>query len=483
MPQPSARTALLRAAVLLRAVRVASAGVQVVDIGPTSGYGWDDIAGPNTHVQSPPPPPPMRLPPFDGKFGHALLSEFMFDPNTTQFNHGSYGGTPAAVFEKQIQNIRYVEGFIIERIVGSWYRDGLLAVRKRIAAYIGAPWEDTVLVDNASNALNVLLNMWKFAANEVILDFSTAYSNFQNTYKWVYAARNVSTVTVPFTFPVSGPEIIVDALRTTLAYLKGNGTKVGVAIISQVSSWPAILLPVAELVAALKEEGIPSIVDGAHALGATPVNISALGSPEFWFGNGHKWLYTPKSSCALYVNRSFQTPTWPEPTVVDSFGDDFAARYVWSGTRDRSPFLAMGDAMDFREHLGEDALMAYIHKLSREGANLMVKLWGSENRGVGGLVAPHSMQATMHNVIAPTTGNMTIQKQQCSLISEQLVSRYKFQIYVGGVDEIACFLRVHAQIYLELSDYRRLAQAVMDILRDYNNKNKDNNKNNMYVRS
>jgi hypothetical protein len=36
-------------------------------------------------------------------------------------------------------------------------------------------------------------------------------------------------------------------------------------------------------------------------------------------------LYTPKSTCALYVNRSYQTATWPEPTVVDSFGDTFAA--------------------------------------------------------------------------------------------------------------------------------------------------------------
>ena len=76
-------------------------------------------------------------------FGHALRSEFLFDPNTTNFNHGSYGGTPGKVLDKQIEHIRYVEGFIITRITGTWYRDGLLAVRKRIAAYIGAPWEDT----------------------------------------------------------------------------------------------------------------------------------------------------------------------------------------------------------------------------------------------------------------------------------------------------------------------------------------------------
>jgi selenocysteine lyase/cysteine desulfurase len=301
---------------------------------------WVGSAAPPAPLRSKLAPPPP--------FGHELRDEFMFDPNTTNFNHGSYGGTPTSVFEQQIAHVRFIEGFIITRIAGGWYRDHLEAVRKRIATYIGAPWEDTVLVDNASNALNVLLNMWRFQPDEVILDFSTAYSNFQNTYRWVQAARNVSTVTVPFTFPLAGPDVIVDSLHDTLAQLKANNTKVGVAIISQVSSWPAILLPVSDLVAILKSEGIPSIVDGAHALGATPVNLAALGSPEFWFGNGHKWLYTPKSTCALYVNKTYQTKTWPEPTVVDSFGDAFADRYVWDGTRDRSAFLAMSDAMDFR---------------------------------------------------------------------------------------------------------------------------------------
>ena len=40
----------------------------------------------------------------------------------------------------------------------------------------------------------------------------------------------------------------------------------------------------------VREEGVPAIVDGAHALGATPVDLKALGSPAFWFGNGHKYV-------------------------------------------------------------------------------------------------------------------------------------------------------------------------------------------------
>ena len=125
----------------------------------------------------------------------------------------------------------------------------------------------------------------------------------------------------------------------------------------------------------------------------------------------------------------------------------------------------MGDALDFRANLDEAALMAYINKLSHDGADLMVKVWGSASRGIGGLVAPHALQATMHNVIAPTTGNASNQAMQCGKISDQLVHTYKFQLFAGVVDTIPCFLRVHAQIYLELSDYRRLAEAVLEILR------------------
>ena len=78
-------------------------------------------------------------------------------------------------------------------------------MRKRIAAYINAPWEDVVLVDNASNALMVLLQKWVFKENEGLLVFATAYVNFKNYYNWLHATSGVEIVTVPFTFPLAGP--------------------------------------------------------------------------------------------------------------------------------------------------------------------------------------------------------------------------------------------------------------------------------------
>jgi isopenicillin-N epimerase len=366
---------------------------------------------------------------------------------------------PRVVLQKQYAHVEALEQFIFDRIDGAWYRDQLLAVRKRIAAYIGAPWEDTILVDNASNAINVLLRGWNFQPNAVLLDFSTAYGNFRSYYQWLGATRGVETISVDFDFPIEGPEPILAALRATLASIKASGKTVSVCVVSHVSSAPAVVMPVAEIVAILKAEGIPQVVDGAHALGALDVNVTSLGSPDFWFGNAHKWLYGPRSACALYVSKAYQGKYYPEPTVVDSFGDTFSDRFVWDGTRDRSAFLAVSDAMDYRDSFGEAALMDYVHGVGRDGAAAMVRVMGTAALGVGGLLAPPSMQATMHNVVVPTNSSTV-----CSALATALVKEYAVQIYALSTKVVPCYLRTHAQIYLEVSDYERLGSIVLTVL-------------------
>jgi selenocysteine lyase/cysteine desulfurase len=195
------------------------------------------------------------------------------------------------VLDAQVEHIKEIEGDITKwlhmEMAGNPYKAALLAVRARMAKYINAPLEDTVLIDNASNGINVLLRSWQFKPNEVLLDFTTAYGPFKAFYAWLGATRGVEVVTVNFTFPLSGPADITAAFEETLSVLHARGKSVGVAVVSQVSSAPAIVLPATEIVQAMRDAGIPSIVDGAHALGAVNIDINAM-APDFWFGNGHK---------------------------------------------------------------------------------------------------------------------------------------------------------------------------------------------------
>ena len=77
--------------------------------------------------------------------GTRLREEFLLDPNVTFLNHGSFGATPRAVFERyqewQLELERQPVLFLARRI------DGLLAeARAALAAYVGADPEDLVFV-------------------------------------------------------------------------------------------------------------------------------------------------------------------------------------------------------------------------------------------------------------------------------------------------------------------------------------------------
>ena len=94
------------------------------------------------------------------RFGHQLLPLFALQPNYTNLNHGSYGSVPRSVTAAANNWTDYCEANpdLFYRFDGLWAP--FEAVRARLAAYIGAEVNDTVVVENASNGVNAVLRSW-----------------------------------------------------------------------------------------------------------------------------------------------------------------------------------------------------------------------------------------------------------------------------------------------------------------------------------
>ena len=116
-----------------------------------------------------------------------------------------------------------------------------------------------------------------------------------------------------------------------------------------------MIFPIAAVAKRAKEAGILTVIDGAHAPGQIPLDITAL-DVDFYTGNLHKWLLAPKGCAFLYVRPDLQAMMKP---LIVSWGyesiapgmSQFQDYFGWVGTHDPAAFLTAPTALSYyQEH-------------------------------------------------------------------------------------------------------------------------------------
>ena len=266
------------------------------------------------------------------------------------------------------------------------YAKRLIPVRKQLAAYINAAEESTVFMENASGALNAVIRSLEMGPGDRVLILSTAYSVVPNilTYLNSWTKGAVQFVTVPIEFPVSGAADFVAPVQAALDAAAKEGHPFRLAVFSHISSVPAVVLPVEELATICAAAGVRTFIDGAHAVGQITVDMTALekAGVTYYTGNGHKWIYSPKGSAFLWSTRQKDAQAKLAPPVISSEaggGGGFEASFLYTGTRDYTAFVAMGDALKWREDHGGDAVInGYVTGLSHWAEVYLCKRWGTQ---------------------------------------------------------------------------------------------------------
>eukprot|EP00455_Lapot_gusevi_P050524 TRINITY_DN7334_c0_g11_i1.p1 TRINITY_DN7334_c0_g11~~TRINITY_DN7334_c0_g11_i1.p1 ORF type:complete len:216 (-),score=51.72 TRINITY_DN7334_c0_g11_i1:21-668(-) len=214
-----------------------------------------------------------------------------------------------------------------------------------------------------------------------------------------------------------------------------------------------MILPVQQLTRACQRRGVLVLIDGAHALGHIPVNVSQINA-DFYLTNGHKWFYSPKPSALLWVRKDRQSMIYP--TVISDEGQGattFQFHFSWEGTFDYSSYLAFPAAFQFRQQLGDTAIMQYIHNLAVKGGEILSSAWNTDT------MMDSSLIGAMVNVRLPTL-NQTL----AASLPTRLLNQYNTFVPVYSFQN-QFYVRVSAQIYNEESDFVMLAQAILNLLK------------------
>lgn len=290
---------------------------------------------------------------------------FLLDPEIIFLNHGSFGATPRPVFAAYQEWQRRLEWQPVHFLVDE-LPEHLRAARFTLAAFVGAHGDDLVYVPNATFALNVVARSLTLAPGDEVLATDHEYGACDNVWRFLSEKRGFTYVRQPLPFPFAAGDELVDA------FWQGVTPRTRVIFLSHITSSTALRLPVEALCRRAREADILTIIDGAHAPGQIPLRLAEIGA-DFYFGNVHKWLMSPKGAAFLHARREVQHLV--EPLVVGwgwgeertiTYGSDFLDYQQWLGTNDFSAYLAVPAAIEFQEAHNWEAIRQECHRLLRE---------------------------------------------------------------------------------------------------------------------
>jgi isopenicillin-N epimerase len=375
-----------------------------------------------------------------------LRSQFLLDPGVTFLNHGSFGATPIPVFETYQNWQRELERQPVE-FLGRRF-DGLMdSARARLADYLRCDADGLIFVPNATVGVNMVAHSIDLQPGDEILTTDHEYGACD--YAWsascertgAYYVRHV--IDLPIT--AESPEALAAAFWESVT------PRTKVIYLSHITSPSALILPVAEICRRARAAGILTVIDGAHAPGQIPLDLTALDA-DIYTGNLHKWLCAPKGSAFLYARP--ETHSWLKPLVVswgETPGASFVTRNQWQGTRDIASFLSVPAAIDFQAAHDWDSVRAGCHALASEARSRIAELFGLEP------ISPDSTAWFSQMVACPLpAGDMLALKTrlydefrvEVPLTNQngQLMVRVSFQAY-NTADDLARLLAALGKLY------------------------------------
>jgi selenocysteine lyase/cysteine desulfurase len=388
-----------------------------------------------------------------------------------RLNHGSFGAAPIPVLRAEgdhratwLANPDAL--YFDDKGLDSQIADAADAA----AAVLNAPIGSVALLENATVCTAIILQRWaehfrqrgsSSRPGDGVLLLDVCYKAVLYASQAIIEPAGGRTVLSPTPFPGTTHDAVLKSLDATL-----RAEKPRFALLDHVSSQPALVLPIKEMVALCREHGVAEVaVDAAHAVGMlerADHDVTEIGA-DFYYCNLHKWAFAPPTVAALHGTAEVLEGT---KHIVPSWhvGGGLLRESRWSGTRNYASFQSVPEALDYLEAWRSvDGLTATEYNTQgwREAAARLCDAWQVD------LPASSECSAAMGMVPLPRTLDLSNDKpgQPSAGVRATLRDRYQVEAAVGGFGDLGGFLRLSHAVYTTDGDLDRLRDAVLDLTR------------------
>lgn len=241
-------------------------------------------------------------------FGREMARHFQFDKTWTNLNHGkpplrphplrkspqltvvappgSFGTYPAPVRE-ELHRFQALAEARPDPFVRYHYSALLDKSRAAVASLLNAPPDEIVFLPNATTGVNTVLRSLVFEEGDAIAYFSSIYGACEKTVQYICETTPARAIRIEADYPIGDKELLrrfKDALKQVKEEGKG---RVRIALFDTVVSLPGVRMPFEDLVDLCRQEGVLSLVDGAHGVGHLELDLGRLDA-DFFVSNCHK---------------------------------------------------------------------------------------------------------------------------------------------------------------------------------------------------
>ncbi len=303
-----------------------------------------------------------------------LRSLFLLRPEVVFLNHGSFGACPRPVFDDYQHWQRELEAQPVEFLAS---RTQLLPqARAALATYVGCARDDLVFIPNATTGVSAVARSLPLQEGDEVLCTDHEYGACDRAWQFACQRTGARYVKAQVPLPARTRQEVVDTIWSAVT------PRTRVIFISHITSPTAVTFPVEEVIRRARQAGIWTLIDGAHAVGQLPLDLTAL-DVDFYAGNCHKWLMAPKGTGFLYVRKELQhlvappITSWGRPVDAQA-PNPFVDEWEWQGTRDIAPFLAVPAAIHFQQEHDWPSVRDRCHELATWVRSALLDLTGTE---------------------------------------------------------------------------------------------------------
>ena len=306
----------------------------------------------------------------DGPYWDFIRTLFPLKSDLTFLNNGTMGITPYPVLEALNKSFHHIaENGAYPMHDGSF--------EENLGQILGCKGSELAITKNVSEGVNLACRAISLKkGDEVII---TLHEHVGGCAAWLYRAKTEGIVLKLAVLGATAEETL-----NNIKSVKTKNTKV--IAVPHIPCTIGQVLPVNEICAWAKANGIISAIDGAHPLGMLQMNLKEMGC-DYYSGCFHKWLLGPIGTGFFYASEeilsrsaihhvaAYSVDKFDMSTTPPSMGElvNKTARYSY-GTFPGPMYDGAKAAMQFYQKIGPALIEKRVKYLSKEVMNGLMEI-------------------------------------------------------------------------------------------------------------